>query len=106
MTTLKVIGTAAIAVIAWLAFVGYSALGGLWMNPVAAEGDSEAFSDYALHRLRENNPGAASLLMIEGGLIVNEFHKGLVDNIKWSRDWVALERFLRWPYYSASAAGV
>ena len=71
---LKVTGIASIAVIAWLAFVGYSAFGGLWMSPVVAEGDTEAFFEYAVQNLQENNRGAASLLMIEDGVIVNEFH--------------------------------
>ncbi|MEP5569829.1 MAG: hypothetical protein ABJN62_18445 [Halioglobus sp.] len=44
---LKVTAIAAIAVIGWLAFVGYSAFGGLWMSPVVTEGDTEAFFEYA-----------------------------------------------------------
>ncbi|WP_255359708.1 hypothetical protein [Halioglobus sp. HI00S01] len=42
---LKVIATMALAVIAWLAFVAYSAFSGLWMNRVVAEDDTRAFFD-------------------------------------------------------------
>ena len=78
---LKVAATAAIAVIAWLGFVGYAAFGGLWISPVVAEGDTEAFFENAVQNLQENNRGAASLLMIEDGVIVKEFHDGPEDNI-------------------------
>ena len=41
---LKFVSITALAVLVWLSFVGYSAFGGFWMNPVVAEGDSEAFA--------------------------------------------------------------
>ena len=74
---LKVTGAAAITVIAWLAFVGYTAFGGLWMSPVVDAGDTDAFFDYAVKNLRDNNRGAASLLMIEEGVELTVISKVL-----------------------------
>ncbi|AQA20230.1 hypothetical protein BST95_09265 [Halioglobus japonicus] len=73
---MKVIATTALAVIAWLAFVAYSAFSGLWMNPVVAEEDTRAFFDYAVETIGDTNRGATSLVMIERGAIVHEFHAG------------------------------
>lgn len=93
---LKVICTTAIMVIVWLAFVGYSAFSGLWMSPVVAEDDTAAFFEYAVQNLQVNNRGAASLLMIEDGVIVNEFHDAPAGNI--NRDTVfAAASLSKWP---------
>ena len=78
---LKFVSTTALAVLVWLSFVGYSAFGGFWMNPVVAEGDSEAFFAHAVEKLQTHNLGATSLVLIEDGVIANQFHHGPKDNI-------------------------
>lgn len=79
---LKTLLAGLLLAIAWLVFVAYAAFEGVWMRPIAPSGDSQAFFQHAVRNLETSNPGATSLLMLEDGVIVAEFHhdpKGAVD---------------------------
>lgn len=74
--------------ILWGAFVFISAFYGLWMNPIAATGDTEQFFLEATRIIEEENQGNAALLLIEDGRIAKEYYSTSKDQI--DRDTVFL----------------
>jgi CubicO group peptidase (beta-lactamase class C family) len=76
MSVFKLIGATLVAIVAWVALVGYGALNGWFATPLARPGDAQGFMDAAVGMINENLLGDASFVLIEDGKVFGTHHVG------------------------------
>jgi CubicO group peptidase (beta-lactamase class C family) len=68
--TIRIIASAALAILAWIGLATYAALAGWWRVALAAPGDVDGFGDAAVREIRAGRPGNAVIALIQNGEIV------------------------------------
>jgi len=76
MKILKLLFIALAGLTAWGLLVGYLALNGAWMTPVAASGDAAAFYEWAVGEMESSNKGSSALVLLQDGEVVKEHFSG------------------------------
>ncbi len=60
----------------WTTLALYLAFEGAWQSPVVGANDHDAFRDWAVSELVENNKGTVAMVLLENGQLAHEFFHG------------------------------
>ena len=65
----------------WIAIVGYGALSGWWLTPIAAKGDLPSFFDAAIEIGNQQSRGNIALVVMQNGALVREHYLPSIDRV-------------------------
>ena len=81
MFYLKAIVATAVAIVLWVACVGFGAVNGWWSTPIAPTGNARVFMDAAVETVEAKNRGNIALVLIRNGEVFDEYYEGIQGEI-------------------------
>jgi CubicO group peptidase (beta-lactamase class C family) len=72
---------AMIAIVAWTGAVGYGAIAGWWLRPIAPRGDAKAFVQAATAMANAQSKGDIALVLIRDGAVFAEQYTPSIDHV-------------------------
>jgi CubicO group peptidase (beta-lactamase class C family) len=77
----KRFGLILLSAIAWITIVGFGAINGWWLTPIATRGDARAFMNAATSKVTTQNRGNIAIVMLRNGAVFGEHYASLRDTI-------------------------